>query len=192
MAVISIKNKTKSGSLLVGNLPYIPSDYESIATVTVGSGGASSVDFTSIPSTYQHLQIRYTARQNASPIGQVFFRVNSDTGGNYSSHNFYGDGSGVAPNSYTSDNYSRTGLLGGTSLASNIFGVAIIDVFDYANTNKFKTTRTLSGIDANGSGYVWYTSSNWRSTSAVTSLSFFAEHGNFIQNTEFALYGIKG
>ncbi len=170
----------------------IPSDYESISTVTVGSGGASSVDFTSIPSTYQHLQIRYNARQNASPIGQVFFRVNSDTGGNYSSHVLYGDGAGVGPGSYTSDNYSRTGLLGGTSLASNIFGVATIDILDYANTNKFKTTRTLSGIDANGSGYVWYMSSNWRSTSAVTSLSFFAEHGNFIQNTEFALYGIKG
>jgi hypothetical protein len=179
-------------SQISGHL-FAPSGaYDSIATTTVGAGGASTITFSSIPSTYTHLQIRYTARQDASAIGQVFFRVNSDTGGNYSSHLLYGDGGGVAAGSYTSDNYSRTGLLGGTSLASNIFGVATIDILDYANTNKFKTTRTLSGIDANGSGYVWYTSSNWRSTSAVTSLSFFAEHGNFIQNTQFALYGIKG
>ena len=33
-------------------------DFESIATVTVGGGGAASIEFTSIPGTYQHLQIR--------------------------------------------------------------------------------------------------------------------------------------
>jgi hypothetical protein len=179
-------------SQISGHL-FAPSGaYDSIASTTVGAGGAASITFSSIPSTYTHLQIRYNARQDASPIGQVFFRVNSDTGGNYSSHLLYGDGGGVGAGSYTSDNYCRSGLLGGTSLASNIFGVAVIDVLDYANTNKFKTTRTLSGIDANGSGYVWYMSSSWRSTSAVTSLTFFAEHGNFIQNAQISLYGIKG
>jgi hypothetical protein len=181
------------GIIASQNYPRITNSYESISTTTVGAGGASSITFSSIPSTYQHLQIRYTARQDASPIGQVFFRINSDTGGNYSSHLLYGDGGGgAAAGAYTSDNYCRSGLLGGTSLASNIFGIAVIDVLDYANTNKFKTTKTLSGIDANGSGYVWYMSSNWRSTSAVNSLTFFAEHGNFIQNAQIALYGIRG
>ena len=32
--------------------------YESIQTVTVGLGGAANVEFTSIPATYTHLQIR--------------------------------------------------------------------------------------------------------------------------------------
>jgi hypothetical protein len=175
-----------------GGAAAAASSYESIATVTVGSGGSSSVSFSSIPSTYQHLQLRYTARQDASPIGQVFFRPNSDTSANYSSHLLYGDGASVAAGSYTSDTYARSGLLGGTSLASGTFGVAVIDLLDYANTNKYKTTRTLSGVDANGSGYVWYMSSNWRSTSAITSLNIFAEHGNIAQYSSFALYGIKG
>jgi hypothetical protein len=32
--------------------------YEAIATVEVGSGGASTIDFTSIPSTYTDLVLR--------------------------------------------------------------------------------------------------------------------------------------
>ena len=166
--------------------------YESIATTTVGSGGSASITFSSIPSTYTHLQVRYTSRSDSAGINQTLFRINSDTGSNYSSHLLYGDGSGVAAGSYTTDNYSRAGLQGGPSLTTGIFGVGVIDILDYKNANKYKTIRTLSGIDANGSGYVWYTSSNWRSTSAITSLTFFSENGNFIQNAQYALYGIKG
>ena len=70
MAVVSIKNKLRRGNLLVGNDPYIPTDYESIATVSVGSGGAADVEFTSIPGTYTHLQIRWIAR--SARAGQLF------------------------------------------------------------------------------------------------------------------------
>jgi len=61
MAVVSIKNKLRRGNLLVGNDPYIPTDFESIATTTLSTNTAS-VTFSSIPATYTHLQIRATAR----------------------------------------------------------------------------------------------------------------------------------
>ena len=167
--------------------------YDSIATTTVGAGGASSVTFSSIPSGYTHLQVRYLSRSDSAGINQTFFRVNSDTGGNYSSHILYTDGGGsVGAGAYTGDTYCRAGLQAGPSTTSSVFGMGVIDILDYANTNKFKTMRTMSGIDANGSGYVWYSSASWRSTSAITSLTFFSENGNFIQNAQFALYGIKG
>ena len=68
MAVISLKNKLKSGSLLVGNEYYNPTEFESIATVTVGSGGSSTISFTSIPGTYKHLQVRGIGRTNRADV----------------------------------------------------------------------------------------------------------------------------
>jgi hypothetical protein len=54
--------------------------YESIAVSTVGSGGASSVSFTSIPGTYSHLQIRYLGRDNrASDSDDLMFRLQQVT-----------------------------------------------------------------------------------------------------------------
>ena len=64
MAIRSLKTGQFSRSALVGNPVIMPGSYESIATVTVGSGGAASVEFTSIPSTYTHLQIRAIVRTN--------------------------------------------------------------------------------------------------------------------------------
>jgi hypothetical protein len=87
MANISIKNSIKSGSLLVGNAPFDPSDFESIATTTVGAGGATTITFSSIPATYQHLQIRVLARTNRSAgVDIMSMRMNGDTGNNYSDH----------------------------------------------------------------------------------------------------------
>jgi len=192
MAVISIKNKTKSGSLLVGNAFYVPPSFESIATVTVGSGGSSTVEFTSIPSTYQHLQLRLIARDGqASGFNNEIIRFNGDTGSNYSAHMLYGDGSSAAGAGYanvTSVNVAFYASSAGTT--SNVFGVAVIDILDYANTNKYKTVRTLTGGDANGSGVALLTSGNWRNTNAITSIQL--SGATYSQYSSFALYGIRG
>jgi hypothetical protein len=174
-----------------------PTDYESIQTVTVGGAGAASVDFTSIPSTYSHLQIRAIARSAAagsSITANTRFYINGDTtSANYTYHRLSGQGStataaggtslpGAYPGSVTPEN----GAL------SNLFAGYVIDILDYANTNKNKTIRSLAGSDANGSGTIWFGSMAWLSTSAITSLSFNIESGsNFAQYSSFALYGIK-
>jgi hypothetical protein len=151
-----------AGTLSVGVPPIPPSSYESIATVTVGSGGQADIEFTSIPSTYTHLQIRGIARTaNASTYGGLRLQVGNgsiDTASNYNSHDLYGDGSSVS----SSGSANRTNIFApeipAASLGSNIFGVAVIDILDYNNTNKYKTTRSLGGSDGNGSGYAFFTS----------------------------------
>jgi hypothetical protein len=201
MAVISIKNKTKSGSLLNGNAPFIPTDYESIATVTVGAGGASSVEFTSIPSTYTHLQIRsisrYTGTQNSG--APIYMQFNSDTGTNYSFHRFLGYANlsevGVASGSGASQSYIQLGYTTGGSTTANMFSIQVTDILDYANTSKFKTAKTINGYDSNtDTGYrsVGLYSGNWRSTSAVTSIKILPDTDSWAQYSSFALYGIKG
>jgi hypothetical protein len=82
------------------------------------------------------------------------------------------------------------GLAAAASSTSNTYGVFIIDILDYANTNKYKTVRTLGGYDANGSGVVSLRSNSWRNTSAITSVKFYT--GGTTSDSRFALYGIKG
>jgi len=166
-------------------------DYESIATVTVGSGGASSISFTSIPSTYQHLQLRGITKNTSSGTFAAM-RFNSDSASNYSAH--YLDGDGASVTAGAASNYDRSYFgYAGTSSQTNIFGVSVVDILDYKDTNKFKTVRILTGVDVNGSGgYVELSSSSWRSTSAITDINVFFSSNNFAQYSQIALYGIKG
>jgi hypothetical protein len=169
--------------------------FESIATTLVSSA-VSSVTFSSIPQTYKHLQIRVlgrTARVNTDAT--IAIQLNSDTGSTWSNHALKGDGSAVAASGGGGRTYDYTEVcLGaGSSASANIFGVGVTDILDYADTNKYKTIRTLSGNDKNGSGSVGLLSANWRNTNAITSIGFFDSSGaNIATNTHFALYGIKG
>jgi len=161
--------------------------FESIATVTVGSGGSSSVTFSSIPSTYTHLQIR--AIMKLSTADNLILRMNSDTGTNYSWHYLFGSGSSASAAAGTSD----TSIIGTYDPnVANTYAAVVFDILDYANTNKYKTTRLLTGIDTNGGGNVALYGGLWRNTSAITSLTFssFGSY-NFSQYSHFALYGIK-
>jgi hypothetical protein len=158
--------------------------YESIATVTVGAGGVANIEFTSIPSTYTHLQIRGIGLITSA--GGFTVQFNSDTGSNYSWHQLFGDGSSAQSNNGTTQTFMYMAYGGGSTTAPNAL---VTDILDYANTNKYKTLRSLSGNDLNGSGGVQFWSGNWRSTSAVTSLKVTA---SFNQYSQLALYGIKG
>jgi hypothetical protein len=191
MAVVSIKNKLRRGNLLVGNTAYDPAGFESIATVTVGSGGASTVSFSSIPSTYTHLQLRISALTNGPAGTSAGMRFNSDTCTNYTLHQIWGDGSTVSAAGGT---YSYAYIIASTFGSATAAGAAIIDILDYANTNKYKTTRILSGIDKNGSGQAALNSNGWLNTSAISSITIATDPTSYVFNqySIFALYGIKG
>ena len=171
----------------------VTGDYESIATVSVGSGGSSSIDFTSIPSTFQHLQIRGIVRSNLSATAAGFImRFNSDSGSNYATHNLLGDGASTQANAYTSNTYIYpSDYAPAASATASIFGTMVIDILDYANTNKYKTSRNLFGTDLNGSGHVGIVSGVWMNTNAITSVSLKFTTSNAVQYSHFALYGIK-
>jgi hypothetical protein len=177
------------------NYPRITNSFESIATATVGAGGQSSIDFTSIPSTYKHLQIRgigrlTTASSGASNIG---VRFNSDSGTNYSYHILAGrggtasaGGAGSANQMYLPDMIIRDGS------TANAYSDFVIDILEYANTSIYKSIRGLSGWDSNGDGKIALTSGSWRNTAAVTSITLVPESDLYKQYNQFALYGIKG
>jgi hypothetical protein len=118
---------------------------------------------------------------------------NSDTATNYSWHLLGGDGSSVSPASGSNVAYMESDRFASSSTSSNIFGAFVLDLLDYADTNKYKTMRYLGGYDNNGSGEVQFGSGNWRSTSAVNTITFTQSGAyNILQYSSFALYGVKG
>ena len=183
-----------SGLLLgvvASSLPSAGGDFESIATVTVGSGGASSISFSGIPSGYQHLQVRAVASdsRSTSADSRLYLTFNNDTSSSYNEHTLWGTGSTTG--AYGSPSVPNIpALIIGKSNGS-IFGASVMDILDYASPSKNKVLRTLGGVDANGSGSINLQSGLWRSTSAITSIQLTPIIGPILQHSTVALYGIK-
>ena len=180
---------------IVGLLAAAPSlnSYESIATA-LGTGSSGTITFSSIPATYKHLQIRYIGRNSATggTLATLRMRVNGYTS-NYPLHRILGNGSAASAYGTTAEVYIQDIMLMPTNSAgANIYGAGVIDILDYANTNKFKTVRSLTGTDLNGSGQIILGSGLYQQTTAITSITLEANGVNWLTNSSFALYGIKG
>ena len=170
-------------------------DFDSIATTTVGSGGQTTISFTSIPATYAHLQLRVMARSTFADTDSIFIvRVNSDTGNNYPNHFLQGGGGTPGAFGYTSATYNYAFLLTfpGANASASFFGGGVIDILDYKNTNKYKTIRAFGGHDRQSAGDIRLNSSVWLNTNAITSITITDYRtGNFAEYSSFALYGIN-
>ena len=179
-------------SQISGHLFTLTGSYDALATVTVPSGGASSIVFSGIPQTgYKHLQLRMTHRTSvATTDDNVVGTFNNDTAGNYVTHYISTSGGGSVQGAIvgTSANvifFSRTP---GASSTANVFGTGVVDILDYTSSNKNKTIRSLSGWDSNGTGQLWYWSGAWLSTAPISSIQI---NGSWAQYSQFSLYGIK-
>jgi hypothetical protein len=168
--------------------------YESIATVLVGSGGSSSISFSSIPSTFKHLQLRAIMRgTTAAAQVQVDYRFNGNSSNVYTYHHIQGNGSSASAVGVAASNTGNLQRATAANAAANIFGTMIVDILDYANTSKNKTVRALGGEDQNGSGLgIFFVSNAFLSTDAINSILLYPNSGNWAQYSQFALYGIKG
>jgi hypothetical protein len=175
--------------------------FESIATQIVGAGGAASITFSSIPSTYKHLQLRYIGRATWQYGDSVVVRFNGDTtSSNYPYvHAVYANGTTAAA---YNDNASPQPAIGylmpgnGSYSTANMFATGILDILDYSSNNKNKVMRNLYGSDNNYTGSAGLptalSSAVWLNTAAVSSVTVTAAYSNLAQYSHFALYGIKG
>lgn len=162
--------------------------FESIATAT-GTGSSGTITFSSIPSTYKSLQLRF----NSVTADVIFFQFNGDTGTNYTFHNVTGSNGTIYTGGGTANNYvySNAGWYGSNGTAPE---VGIMDINDYAISTKNKTVRIFTGTDRNvaTTGQVSLVSSLWLNTAAITSIKVYTQSStNFASGTTFALYGVK-
>lgn len=165
--------------------------FVAIATVTVGSGGASNITFSSIPQTYTDLLVKISARTDRS--GFTYDNIVIYPNGSSSSLSgiyLLGYGSGVV-------SATDTGGLGaagadGASATANTFSNGEIYFPNYTSSN-YKSFSTDAVLENNGTdGRQGLTASLWSNTSAITSLEIRPSSGpNFVQYTTATLYGIK-
>jgi hypothetical protein len=142
--------------------------YESIATTTVGSGGTATITFDSIAADWTHLQLRIISRDNnAAWQSSVNLQFNSDSSAVYAQHFLIGNGASASAGNDINETQMVIARTYGASATASCFGASVTDILDYANTNKFKTLKTLSAAEANSNdadGIIWYNSGLWRDT----------------------------
>ena len=198
MAISRIKTSSvlqgfpKSRSLLAGNTAYDPAVFFLIQRVA-GTGSSGVITFSSIPSIYKHLQIRYIARSaGAGTQNDITFTYNSATS-TYADHTLTGGGASATASANTGRSYmTLTNVMTSSGAEANVMGAGIVDIYDYQSTSKGKTTRFMGGNDRNGSGNINLISTLWTGTSAINTVTITSGAGNFTTTSTFALYGMLG
>jgi len=161
-----------------------------ISTVTVGSGGASTIDFTSIPQTYTDLQLVLSLRSSTSDAGggvNTQIKPNGATSG-FTIRDLYGTGSGVGSGSGSTKLFLA--FSNPSNFTSNTFSSSVVYMPNYAGS----TYKSFSGDEVaenNGStGYQGIAAGLWSNTAAITSLSILLDTGNLVEYSTASLYGI--
>ena len=156
--------------------------------VIVVTGGSSSVTISAIPSTYSLLKISFNGETSAATSQFLQLQANSDSGANYDYVNVSNTGNSSAQ-------ATAAAYICGISSSSSTSRMSpcVIEIPAYADTTFFKGGTGISGYWASGSGvlasnnYTW----DWKSTSAITTLTFTPQSGNFVTGSKFYVYGFN-
>jgi hypothetical protein len=160
------------------------------STVTVGVGGAASIDFSSIPSTYTDLVVKVSARTNTNSASNGQFlnlKLNNSTA-NFTYRFLFGNGSSAGSGN------GSTGIVAyvnPSDYTASTFGNAEIYIPNYAgNTNKSISIDSVNENNATSAETALW-ASLWSNTAAVNQVTLVPFAGNFVQYSTASLYGIS-
>lgn len=165
-----------------------------ISSQTLG-GSTASVTFSSIPSTYNDLKLVVSARGDtaAFPVA-INLKINGDTGTNYSYTNLLGNSSVTSSTRSTSATVDAIPNIDGASATASTFGAWEMYFPNYNSTG----SKPFFGIDVNetndttaGHANIQVNAHLYRGGSGITSIVLTPSSGNFVQYSDFYLYGIK-
>jgi hypothetical protein len=161
--------------------------YVAIATTTVGSGGAASIDFTSIPATYTDLRVVYSLRNSTETSGTLYVKFNNSTT-SFSFRHVYGNGASA---SSVSGSVGEAGVTNPSDFTASTFSNGSIYIPNYAgSTNK---SYSVDSVNENNSttAISLLLAGLWSNTSAINQVTLYPTSGNFAQYSTATLYGIK-
>lgn len=164
----------------------MPNTYTLIQSVTVGSGGAASIQFGSIPQTYTDLVLLCSLDQSSSSvIADIQFNGLST---NLSSRLLLGNGSTA---SSTSASALRSYGTNPSDFTASIFSNMTIYIPNYSgSTNKSVSIDAVA--ENNGTaGFCSFTAGLWSASDPITQIALFVNGGNVVQHSSISLYGIK-
>lgn len=177
--------------------------YNLIATTTVGSGGAASIEFSGIPQTFTDLKVVMTVRSsntsanvgNYDPLGLQF---NSSSSG-YTAREVYGSGSAAVSaslttmTSFTSATVARLtdGGINNSNSTASVFSSVDLYIPNYTSANYKSFSMDFVEEQNQTANFGGLVAGLWSNTAAITSVSLFLKDGNFVQYSSISLYGIK-
>lgn len=172
----------------------MPTTYQLISSVTVATATAN-VTFSSIPGTFNDLEIRYTARDTSdTPLTEIVttFNGESSSGTLLSSTILLGEGSlGVLSRRYSSQGYPRHMINEPSTYTASTFSIGSFYIPDYTSTtSKPLSLFGTSENNATDNTGMNASSSLYRNTAAITSINL-KSASTFVTGSSFYLYGIK-
>ena len=168
---------------------------EAIESVYLEVENVTMVTFSSIPSTYENLQLRISSHDlYATTYDYHYIRLNTDNGSNYSNHSWEGYGSSKTSNAQTGYSYAKLGTAIGSwpaTVEAPTYSATIIDFIGYADSNR-NTTMMAFGGASHGAQTQRFGSSLWDNTTAVNRIDVYVVYtAPFQRGTEMTLYGIN-
>lgn len=158
---------------------------------------AASITTPTLPGTFKHLHVVVNGRTSDTTTGgsggfsQVLLRVNADTGSNYDMEWSDATSSSTSATGSEGGTSARVGQIANAEAPASHAGGLIVDAFDYASTTFFKNFVTHGGMRYGTSSNVQTAVSyqQWRSASAITSLTFLLSAGNWVAGSRITVYG---
>jgi len=163
--------------------------YTAIASVTVGSGGAANMEFTSIPATYTDLVLFISPRINAAQ-NEIFMRFNGSSTG-YSTRTVFGNGSSAGSGTGGTDQVEGI-VVNRSDYTASTFGNTFIYIPNYAGSAN-KSVSIDSVMENNAAAALSdLAAALWSNSAAITQITLTPYSGNsFVQYSTATLYGIK-
>jgi hypothetical protein len=172
----------------------MPTTYEAIATVTVGSGGAANIEFTSIPATFTDLAVKTSLRTDGSSANgwqSIALTFNNSTS-SYSGILLIGRGD-LSPASITSATSSIefAAYSSDAAATANTFGSNEIYIPNYTSSNNKSVSSDVANENNAARALAGLVAGLWSNSAAITSVKLVPNSGSFVQHSTATLYGIK-
>jgi hypothetical protein len=162
--------------------------YVKIASVTVGATPAATIDFSSIPATYDDLLLRVSLRTNNTDTPVMVYFNTDYTDANYSVRRLLGNGSAASSASFSAPYLVYANI---STYTATTFGNADVYVPNYVgSTNKSVSADSVNENNATGAEAV-LTAGLWSNTAVINAIRVDALTGSFVQYSTATLYGIK-
>ena len=162
--------------------------YVALASVTVGSGGAANITFSSIPGTYTDLAIAISARNTNNDGSNNMLIAINDSSANFSGRFLFTNTDGTI--SSGTDTTASGAYNGGVTTANTFSNVSIYFPNYAGSTNKSFSVDSVAENNGTSSN-LYFNAKLWSNTAAITKIAFTCNSGNFAQYSTATLYGIK-
>jgi hypothetical protein len=162
------------------------------SAVTVGSGGAASIDFSAIPSTYTDLVVILSARSSRSNTTDTVFLKFNNTNTTYTTRRLYGLGSTAGSDTGSAGNGIDIASIDAATSTSSTFNNQQIYIPNYAgSTQKSVSSDSVSENNSSTGNFLNLTAGLWNGTSAINQITLTPDVGSFVQYSSAYLYGVS-